>query len=117
MRIEAAQIEALKSQRDALIRQAEEVLESGMSDELQGNADLEKAYETAGMALVLDAEDKEALLLRAEAANELAKFHARLDEWEVVEMWIKKLRATQLLPKELAAREWQLRFKVKKPPG
>lgn len=117
MRIEAAQIEALKSQRDALIRQAEEVLESGMSDELQGNADLEKAYETAGMALVLDADDKEALLLRAQAANELAKFYARLDEWEVVEMWIKKLRATKLLPKELTDREWQLRFKVKKPPG
>lgn len=113
MRIAAAQAEALKEQRDKLIGKSHALIESGRKDDLTGDLKFEEAYETAGLVLAQEGEDKEAMKLRAQASNELALYWATRAEWDLVKHWIEKLERTKLMERELENRKLQLRFKMK----
>ena len=113
MRIEAAQAEALREQRDKLIEKAESLIESGRKDSLTGAEKFEQAYETAGLVLAQNPDDKDAMKLRASASNELALHWASRGEWDLMEHWIKKMERTGLMERDLENRKRQHRFKLK----
>jgi hypothetical protein len=108
LRAKAAQDAALQEQRDRLLSEGREAVEAGKTDPLFGFRSLETAYDKAGAALALEATNKEALALKAEAANELAKWSRDENRWEIMKMWIDRLESTGLLPDELKDRKFEL---------
>jgi serine/threonine protein kinase len=113
MRIEAAQTQALKEQRDKLVNRAQDLMEAGRTDTLYLRDNFQSAFETAGLVLVQDPKDPDALLVRAQAANGLAKYWSTQEEWGLVEYWVEELRETGLLPRELKDRQFQLQLKLR----
>jgi len=111
LRAKAAQAKALREQREQLIADGRKSIDTGKADAVWGFRQLESAYDKASAALALEASNKEAMQLKAEAANELAKWARNERRWEVMKMWIDRLETTGLLQDELKDRkqEWNRR--------
>ncbi|MCB9894737.1 MAG: serine/threonine protein kinase [Planctomycetes bacterium] len=108
MRAKSAQETALREQRERLLEEGHAAMNKGKADLLFGYQDFEEAYDKGGAVLALEAGNKEGLSLRAESANERAKWARDEGRWEIMKMWIDRLRVTGLLPDELKERKREL---------
>ncbi|MCB9932749.1 MAG: protein kinase [Planctomycetes bacterium] len=109
MRATAAQELALREQRDKLISEAEKAIRAGLADQIWGFRQMEVAYDKASAAMALDPKSKQANVMKAQAANELAKWARNERRWEIMKLWIDRLEVTGQLPEEFKARrqEWR----------
>jgi hypothetical protein len=103
-RAEAITRERLKSQVSRLLNEARGAIEAGKRDSLFGYREFEKAYAKADAVLALEPSNKDALLLKATAANELAIAAREVPRWEVMKLWIDRLQATGELKPDLQER-------------
>jgi serine/threonine protein kinase len=104
MRASAETKAALEKQRNRLIAEARTAIDAGKKDPIFGYREFEKAYANADAVLALEAGNSDAMRAKAEAANELAKAARDVKRWEIMKLWIDRLEATKLLPKELEER-------------
>jgi tRNA A-37 threonylcarbamoyl transferase component Bud32 len=104
MRASAETKAALEKQRNRLINEAHEAIEAGKKDLIFGYREFERAYANADAVIALDPGNSEALAVKAEAANELAKAARDVKRWEIMKLWIDRLEDTKLLSKEFDER-------------
>ncbi|MCZ7605021.1 MAG: hypothetical protein M5U25_02905 [Planctomycetota bacterium] len=111
LRAKAAQAQALREQREQLIAEGRKSIDAGLADSVWGFRHLELAHDKAAAVLALEPANKDALSLKATAANELAKWARNERRWEIMKLWIDRLEATGLLVDELKDRknEWNRR--------